>query len=300
MADYSEYLTEEKKELFSSLLETLAEIDRVCKKNDIKYFAFAGTLLGAVRHHGFIPWDDDIDLLMLRKDFNRFIECCNRDIDHNYFLQTTLNEDGYYRYPARVRKNDTTYLTAQEIKKIKAGEKIKYNCGIFISIFPLDTMPDSKSKCEIQTKIARLRNQMLISNAYTIDKRIIPVVNKIYCSIVGYKNIYKRLVHSYEKYSKKRGEFVQFPAIYNNAPVTSYYTEDFDDVVYLPFEGFELPCPVGYERCLLRPYGHDYMTPPPVVDRGKHHHGEYMNLHKGYKEVLAMDRSELLSLIDHL
>ena len=298
---YQDYdISDEKKELFGALLDTLYEIDRVCKKNDIVYYAFAGTLLGAVRHGGFIPWDDDIDLLMLRKDYDKFVEVCNRDIDSKYFLQTTLNENGYYRYPARVRKNDTTYLTAQEIKKIKAGKTISYNCGIFISIFPLDTKPKSDSACKRQKKMARFRNQILVSNAYTVDKRFLPLLIKGYCSIVGYKNIYKRLVRSYSKFSDKRGELVHFPAIYNHAPRTYYYTEDFDKVVTIPFEGFDLPCPVGYKRCLSIPFGDDYMTPPPFAERGKHHHGEYMNLHTGFKEILSMERSELIKLIDNV
>ena len=96
-----------KKRLFETLLTILDEIDRVCKKNQIKYYAFAGTLLGAVRHQGFIPWDDDIDLLMMRQDYERFLLCCEKELSDNYSLQTTLNENGYYKYQARIRKNDT-------------------------------------------------------------------------------------------------------------------------------------------------------------------------------------------------
>ena len=182
---YQEYdIPEEKKELFGVLLEILHEIDRVCRKNKIRYFAFWGTLIGAVRHHGYIPWDDDIDLAMLREDYNRFIEICPKELSSGYSLQTTLNEKGYYRYPLRIRKDNTTFFTPQEIKKIKAWKEIPYNCGVFVTIAPLDVVPKSRVIVKYQEKMAGLRNQLLISNAYTLDKRLAPTLVKLYCKLV--------------------------------------------------------------------------------------------------------------------
>ena len=298
MEDYSKYYTEEKKELFASLLETLKETDRVCKKNDIRYFVFAGTLLGAVRHQGFVPWDDDIDLVMLRKDYNKLITIFPKEASQKFSLQTTLTEDGdYYRYPARIRKNDTIYLSVREKNKIIRHKKIDYNCGLFISIFPLDTVPDSFIDSYIQKKISLFRNRILISNSCD-NKKITSKAVRKYCKLIGYKNIFKRLTFSYEKYSQKRGQYVQFPPFYKHVLNTSFYTEDFDDIIYLPFEGFTVPCPIGYKRCLSSLYGPDYMTPPPI-DKRNHYHGEYINLRKGYKEILSMDYDELISLISN-
>ena len=293
-------ISDEKKALFGTLLEILDEIDRVCSKNDIKYFAFAGTLLGAVRHKGFIPWDDDIDLLMLRKDYDKFIRRCETDLSSDYALQTTLNEEGYYKYQARVRKNGTTCFTSTEINKIKKGINIPYNCGVFISIFPLDTVPDSRIKRVIQRRSASIRNRILRSYMNNTSSNIKTCITRTYCKIAGHKNIYKRLSNSFSKYSKKTGEFVHFPVLYSFAPITSYYSADFSNVTYLPFEDRMIPCPAGYSRCLSRPFGNDYMTPPPIAERGNHSHGQYINLKKGYKDILKMSHSDLLALLEEV
>ena len=83
------------KELQNIQMEILVEFDRICKKNNIKYQLFAGTLLGAIRHKGFIPWDDDIDVCMLRKDYIKFLNACESDLRENYFLQTFETDEQY-------------------------------------------------------------------------------------------------------------------------------------------------------------------------------------------------------------
>ena len=293
---YQNYdISVQKKELFGALLDILHEIDRVCKKNSIRYFAYWGTLIGAVRHNGFIPWDDDIDIAMLREDYEKFLKACNSDLGFDFSLQTTLNEIGYYRYPARIRNNTTTYLTAQEIKRIKSGIKITYNCGTFVSIVPLDYAVKSNIVYNIQYLTARMRNQILISNAYTVDNRVIPRIVKGYCKLVGYKKIYKRLSESFSKYSKNKTDLVLYPPIYGKRD-TRQFAEDFSDVVYFPFEDMDIPCPVGYDRFLTWGYG-DYMALPPV-DKRDHHHGEYMDMNMSYKETLNLDREELIKRIN--
>lgn len=287
MEDYSRYYTEEKVSLFNSLLSILDEIDRICKKNKINYFAFGGTLLGAIRHKGFIPWDDDIDLTMLRSDFNKFISCCERDIGDGFSLQTTYNEKSpFYKYQIKVIKNDTTYLTNKDLIKIKEGKEIDYKCGLFVSIFPLDYVPETRLARMVQKKVAILRNRLLVTNrSYRVSLSVKAV--KLYCSIFGVKNIYKRLVHGYEKYSKKKREFVQIPPFYDHLKSFKYYSDDYDDVVSMAFEDRQIPCPVGYERILKCLYGSDYMTPPPENKR-THFHGDYIDLNRSYQESINM------------
>ena len=118
-------------------LEILLEFDRICRKHGLKYLLFAGTLLGAVRHKGFIPWDDDIDVCMLRGDYERFLTVCKDELSAELFLQTTDTDREYPLQFAKLRKNNTRFVE-------KSMSDLKIHHGVFIDIFPLDNvMPHS-------------------------------------------------------------------------------------------------------------------------------------------------------------
>jgi len=121
----------ELKKIQNTLLEILIEVDRICRKNDIKYFLFAGTLLGAVRHKGFIPWDDDIDIAMPREDYEKFLQIVQKEPYSNYFLQNVITEIEAPFLFSKFRKDDTLLL-----EKAVMNKNIHH--GIFIDIFPLD------------------------------------------------------------------------------------------------------------------------------------------------------------------
>lgn len=118
-------------------LEILIEFDRICRMNGIKYSLDGGSLLGAIRHKGFIPWDDDIDVIMLRSEYERFFQVCKNDLDNDRFFLQDHTTDSYYRlgYSRMLRKN-TVYLRA-------GHEHMNYRRGVFIDIFVLDNVPNS-------------------------------------------------------------------------------------------------------------------------------------------------------------
>ena len=115
-------------------LEMLKVVDNICSNHKIKYSLYAGTLLGAVRHKGFIPWDDDLDVCMPRKDYNRFIKICGQCLPKEYCLQNKENEPRFSQSFTKMRKKHTTFL--------QGGEPVSdYHHGIFIDIFPIDRRP---------------------------------------------------------------------------------------------------------------------------------------------------------------
>lgn len=118
-------------------LEMLLEVDRICKKNNIRYFLDGGTLLGAVRHDGFIPWDDDVDIVMLRKEYERFYKACQKELDtERFFLQDYRTDKNYLWGFSKMRRNNTVFLR-------EGQEHVKCHTGVCIDIFPCDNVPDT-------------------------------------------------------------------------------------------------------------------------------------------------------------
>ncbi len=120
-------------------LELLQEVDRICRKRGIRYNVIAGTLLGAVRHGGFIPWDDDADVAMLRDEYERFRDACREDLDRErFYFQDHTVTPGYRWGYGKLRRKDTLFLREHQ-------EHMPYEQGVFIDVFPLDAVPDSRA-----------------------------------------------------------------------------------------------------------------------------------------------------------
>jgi lipopolysaccharide cholinephosphotransferase len=115
-------------------LEMALEVKRICEKHKIKYSIVAGTLLGAVRHNGFIPWDDDLDIAMLRDNYIKFIDICKDELNDSYFLQTWDTDPGFALPIAKLRKNSTKFVE-------KDFMEANIHCGIYIDILPFDSVP---------------------------------------------------------------------------------------------------------------------------------------------------------------
>lgn len=127
------------KELWAVQLDILNEFDRVCKKYKLKYILDFGTLLGAIRHKGYIPWDDDVDVSMLREDYDKLMEIGPSEFKYPYFLQNQCTEKKFDGATTKLRRSDTTCLLTQNIKY-----HASYNQGIYIDIFVYDRMPYDK------------------------------------------------------------------------------------------------------------------------------------------------------------
>ena len=129
-----------KKKLQTAILMIAKEIVRLCDENNIPYFINGGTQLGAVRHKGFIPWDDDFDIGMRRADYEKFLKVCEEQLDHNkYFLQTEDTEKNYDFYFAKIQLKVTSII--EDFSK-----NVQIEHGIFVDIFPYDNIPDNYPK----------------------------------------------------------------------------------------------------------------------------------------------------------
>ena len=147
MNNNKEYDEKTLKKLHQVQLEILDEFDRICKKNNLVYFMVGGTFLGAVRHKGFIPWDDDIDVGMPRRDYEKFIECAKKDLDKKFFLDCFSTNEEYYLPFAKIKKNGTIF--DEEVI-----HHLKNHKGIFVDIFPLDNVPENNKELKLRAILA--------------------------------------------------------------------------------------------------------------------------------------------------
>ena len=139
-------ISSEMKKVWAVQIDLLEQVKKICKNHGLKYFADSGTLIGAIRHKGYIPWDDDIDLVMMRNDYNKFMEYAKSELEFPYFLQTVYTDKDIMRAHAQLRNSKTTGYMPYEKNR-------PYNKGIFIDIFPLDVIPEDPQLKKFSLKI---------------------------------------------------------------------------------------------------------------------------------------------------
>lgn len=261
-------------------LNMLYEIERICKKHDISYLLFAGSALGAVRHKGFVPWDDDLDVIMLRGDYERFLEIAPNELGEDCFLQKEFSEHWPMPY-SKLRKNNTAYIE-RYIPKDKETHQ-----GIYVDIFPCDNLSDNKLLRKIQffaSKVVIAKS--LYKRGYLTDSakkkvfmqfcRFLPI--KPFAAIVklhSRKNT--KMVHSFFGASSKYEKSV-------------YKREWISDTVNMQFEDGSFPVSKHYDALLTTLYG-DYMTPLPEKDRVCKVHAEIADIEKSYTEYVDIQKN---------
>ena len=246
------------KKLWSVQMEILDQIDRICKKHNITYYADGGTLLGAVRHKGFIPWDDDLDVQMYRDDLEKFCKVAKDELKPPFFLQTWETEEGFYPWLFKVRKSDTACFTEWEIENNPGG-----NRGIFVDIFPIDNTTHNHWMQRWQYACAKYRVcyghlQRKYKTASWQKKVLIAMAwpMKIGC-------VRRFVIRQSERYNDRETELVG--AFYGTSRLSHcvYRRTTFGTPCRLPFENTTLPVASDYDDYLTVTFG-DYMTPPPV------------------------------------
>lgn len=256
------YISPQMKEVWAVELDLLCEFMRVCKKHDIKWYADAGTILGAVRHQGMIPWDDDIDVMLLRDEYDKLLKVAPDEFSHPYFFQTEETDPTSAREHAQLRNSLTT-----GILKTETNINAPYNKGIFIDIFPIDNYPDNDTEAtrlveEINDarskKKIKYDRQFISSKALSkrIGKAVLHLLLKtrIGKNLLGYEKELARLL-ALEGSCKDNSTMRVAKLVLPMKPRRIWQRSFFADTVYLPFEFLTIPVPSGYEPLLDCFYG---------------------------------------------
>ena len=270
---FSEYkVSEDKKKLFDCLLDILKKFIQVCKDNDLKYYAYAGTLIGAVRHKGFIPWDDDIDIIMLREDYDKFCSIAPKAFTEPYHFQSFHTDYGYVGPPVRIRKSDTTCIKGN----MSLLNYDNYNLGIFISIFPLDKAMNPKEAKKRKIKVGLYRRilqvyfGLLKLREPSPELRFLRLSLSKFMKIVKPEVIYKKMINAQLADNDKETDYFCSFSSYNKFKKVIWPKEWHSESLDLDFEDIKISAPVGYDEILRCKYG-DYMNPPKSVEEIRYH-----------------------------
>lgn len=246
-------------------LEILSVIDEFCKKYNIQYSLYAGTLLGAVRHKGFIPWDDDLDIFMSRENYNKFLKSWEKHPVEGYFLQNKEIEPDFTQSFSKIRKENTTFLQ-------KGEENLTYHKGVFVDVFPVDRIPNGT----LQRKIYQL-NCMYYQ---LLTREFVPptgnaLVKAISSAILKCTPKEKRTV----KRKKVLKKITRFNSDHNLSTIateimrtikTPLPADLMDEYVEMEFEGRKFFSVKKWDEYLSLKFG-DYMQLPPEEERTWRH-----------------------------
>ena len=249
-------------------LQIALEIQRICKKNGLRCFLIYGSLLGAVRHGGFIPWDDDMDMGMLREDYDKFAEACQTDLGPEFLWQSWDNDPSYPFPAGKVR------LKGTHAKEIFSPEGLED--GIYVDVFPFDAVPDGVWTRKVTGWQYRVWKRLLwVKKGYGRCIRQESAVQRLRYNLAAavafflpYGWLKRRMKAAMGKCRGQRTRQVAAPGdwAYSRQFVTRAWAED---LVSVPFDGEELPAFREADSVLRKIYG-DYMQLPPEDQRGGH------------------------------
>jgi len=248
-------------------LEILKDFRQICESLDLKYYLTAGTLLGAIRHKGFIPWDDDIDVAMPREDYDKFASIGAKKLGDDYFYQSYITESNFPYYFAKIRKTGTRI--EEPILR-----SIRMNQGVYIDIFPLDQCPDNDKAARMFFRIIELLDSIVLGK----------VASEFVC---GYQKWYVKSLWKFLQIFSNQQIFCIRECVRKTAaklstgkrlctvgghhgfPKETYQGEWFSGVTKAEFEGELFQIPQGWENLLKNMYG-EYMTLPSEKERQGH------------------------------
>ncbi|MBE6682884.1 MAG: LicD family protein [Ruminococcaceae bacterium] len=256
-----------------ALLTLLEEFDRVCKQLKISYVLFAGTMLGAVRHKGIIPWDDDLDVLMMRRDYNRFLNEAETVLNKDrFFLQKEFSEH-WPMFFSKLRLNNTACIEKYHPKDSETHQ------GVYIDLFPCDNAFNNGFGRKLQFLASKVViAKSLSERGYETDSKKKKAF-MCFCKILP-RPLFLKLTQG----GSEESEYVHtFLGAASSFQKNIYSRKCFDEIIEFEFEGREYPISAKYDELLTTMYG-DYMELPPPEERTVKQHAVLVDLERSYEE----------------
>lgn len=279
-------ISKKRKLLWKVELEELEKFDQICTKYNLRYFLIGGAAIGVERHKGFIPWDDDLDIGMLRKDFEKFLEVCRVEMQEPFHLQYGVEDSDDWSLFCRIRHSNTTAM-------IKWQKEQNCNHGVYIELYPFDRVPNSTMKQYIQIELSSFFRQLIEDRFEKRKSRIFRILAFPFKGISAEK-LFEMWDSVCTYYNDKKGDMVNTVSMPNYAKQKSCYYK-YDDVsqtIKKPFENMSVQMAINNDKILRICYG-DYMEMPPIEKRGEAHNKiVYFDPQTPYKEVEKTDLPE--------
>lgn len=298
---YGYTVTTKMKKVWAIELDLLQNLLDICKKYNLSFCMGGGSLLGAIRHKGFIPWDDDIDVYMLRSDYSILMKHAD-EFKSPYFLQNTYTERSFFRTHAQLRNSSTTAMLKSDLGR-------KYNQGIFLDIFPLDGVElDTSASIKQQKDMDNFQTKLSAYQSYISIKNLIQIG-----VIVNPKQLLRVLFNRlryFEKRTELMKEFENLCSQFSNpetllwgnrtlvfmSPKSRRPYKEWKDLTFVDFEFLKVPIPRSYDEMLTQQYG-DYMKPAKAPSM----HGGFAILdpERSYKKYILVERAKIRQEINN-
>lgn len=263
------------------LLSMLRDLDEVCAKHKIAYQLFAGTALGAVRHQGFISWDDDLDIIMLRRNYERFFQVASAELDtQKYYVQTEFGEHWPMQF-SKLRLNGTTCIERYHVRDPAMHQ------GVYIDIFPCDNLADNPVIRKLQFAVSKV---VIAKSLYARGYETSSTAKKLFlqiCRLLPQKPFWRFCIREKDAGSHMVHSFFGCGTRYEKNIFPRAWMEE---SVALPFEGYQFPVSAHWDALLTRLYG-DYHRLPPENERECKVHAAILDLHHSYETHLSEQRT---------